>query len=133
MQPDVITLAVDVANNAVIVDQPYNRYEEDKNRSSYVSPAHLPDTRDMLTMYRTFPTRNGNFKGTGKSSVKFTQDVSVPGVDSSTTLTSPIILEVSFSVPVGTAVADLKEIRQRAVAILDSDTLMDALNLQLMV
>jgi hypothetical protein len=65
--------------------------------------------------------------------VKFTDDVEVSGVDSSTTLAAPMILEISFSIPVGTAATDVKHLRQRALAALDDDSVMDALNIQLMV
>lgn len=133
MQPNTLTLAVDAANNGTPANETYTRYEEYQNRASYIGADHLPDDRNLLAIYRTFPTRAGNFKGTGKSSVKFTQDVEVAGVDSSTTITAPIILEVSFSVPVGAPAADLKHVRQRLLALIDDDSFMDSLNIQLMV
>jgi len=133
MQADQITLSVDAANDGNPADQTYDRYREFENRSEYIGVSHVPEAQDKMTLYRTFPTKAGNFKGTSKSAVKFTDDVSVEGVDSSTTLTAPIILEVSFSVPVGTTAAALTEVRQRALALLDNDSLMDSLNLQLMV
>jgi hypothetical protein len=128
-----ITLSVDAANDGNAANQTYDRYEEFQNRSVYIGTDHLPEARNMFAVYRTFPTKSGNFKGVSKSAVKFTQDVEVAGVDSSTTLTAPIIVELSFSVPVGAASADLTELRQRVLAALDDDTLMDALNVQLMV
>lgn len=133
MQANTLTLSVDAANNATPANEVYTRYEEYQNRSSYIGANHTPDDRDQLALYRTFPTKSGNFKGTAKSSVKFTKDVEVAGVDSSTTLTAPIILDVSFSVPVGATSADLIHARQRLIALLDSDSLMDSLNIQLMV
>jgi hypothetical protein len=57
----------------------------------------------------------------------------VAGVDSSTTLTAPIILDLSFSVPIGATIADVKHLRQRLMALIDNDSFMDALNVQLMV
>lgn len=128
-----LSLNVDAANNSTVVAQTYDRYEEFQNRSVYIGTDHLPESRNALALYRTFPTKSGNFKGVSKSAVKFTQDVVVPGVDGSTTLTAPIIIEVSFSVPVGAATADVVEQRQRVLAALDDDTLMNALNIQLMV
>jgi hypothetical protein len=65
--------------------------------------------------------------------VKFSQDVEVAGVDGVSTLTSPIIVEVSFSVPVGATQAEQLIARQRAIALLDDDTIMVKLNDQLMV
>lgn len=133
MQPDQLTLSVDVANNGTLVAETYTRYEEFQNRSKYIGSGHTPGSRNEFGIYRSFPTKTGNFKGVGKTSVKFTEDKSVPGVDSSTTISAPVILEVSFSVPVGISASDMKHYRQRCIALLDSDIFMDALNLQLMV
>lgn len=133
MQANVLTLAVDVLNNGTTANEDYSRYEESQNRSAYIGAGHVPDNRDMVALYRTFPTKSGNFKGTAKSAVKFTKDVEVAGVDSSTTITAPIILDLSFSVPVGTTAAELKHARQRLVALIDDDAFMDSLNIQLMV
>lgn len=133
MQANTLTLSVDAANDGNPANEVYTRYEEYQNRSSYIGADHLPDARNTLAIYRTFPTKSGNFKGTAKSSVKFTQDVEVAGVDSSTTLTAPIILDLSFSVPVGATTDDLKHVRQRLLALLDTDSFMDSLNIQLMV
>lgn len=131
MQPVTLPLSVDVENNGVPVEQVLTRYEEDMNRTVYIGPGHLPDSRNMMTIYRTFPVRNGNFKGTSKSSIKFTEDRTVPGVDSNTLLSAPMIIEVNFSIPIGVNAERLKEARQRVIAALDLDTFMDALNLQL--
>lgn len=133
MQPNTINLVVDPLNNGTTETQAFERYEEYQNRSSYIGDGHTPDNRNALAMYRTFPTRTGNFKGVAKSSVKFTKDVAVPGVDGVASITAPIIIEVSYSVPVGTTTADLVEARQRAIALQDLDTIMNALNIQLMV
>lgn len=133
MQADQLSISVDAANTGSPATEVYDRYEENLNRSVYIGNAHLPEARDTITLYRTQATRTGNFKGVSKSAVKLTKDVDVDGVDSSTTLTSPIILDLSFSVPVGVTAADLVHVRQRALALLDDDTFMDSLNIQLMV
>lgn len=133
MQANQLTLSVDAGNNGTPANETYTRYEEYQNRSTYIGANHTPDDRDLLAIYRTFPTKTGNFKGTAKSSVKFTKDVEVAGVDSNTTIASPIIVECSFSVPVGASAAELKHARQRIIAALDNDSFMDSLNIQLMV
>lgn len=130
MLADQLTLSVDAANNASPANQVYTRYDEYQNRSVYIGADHAPDARNMIGFYRTFPTKSGNFKGVCKTSCKLTQDVSVAGVDSNTTLTSPIILDLSFSVPVGATTADLVEVRQRLLALIDNDSLMNSLNIQ---
>lgn len=133
MQPNTVTLPVDVANNGTTFDEIYSRYEEQQNRTVYIGAFHTPDSRDMLTLLRTMPTKNGNFKGVSKSTVKFTKDTVVSGVDGSTTLTAPIIIDVSFSIPVGTIAADVIKARQRVIALLDEDSFMDPLNIQLQI
>lgn len=133
MQPSTITLAVDTANTGSTTNEVYSRYEETQNRTTYIGAGHTPDSRDTITLYRTQPTRTGNFKGVSKSSVKFTEDTEVSGVDSSTTLAAPMIMEISFSIPVGASTADVVHLRQRAHALIDDDSIMNALNIQLMV
>jgi len=133
MQADQITLQVDPANNDTIVPEVFTRYVESENRSEYIGVNHLPEARNKFALYRTFPTRSGNFKGVAKSAVKFTEDKVVPGVDAASSLTAPAILEISFSVPVGVSIADIVALRQRAIAALDDDTVMNALNTQLLI
>lgn len=133
MQSNELTLGVDYLNNGTEVNEVYKRYEEYLNRSTYIGANHTPDTRDTLSLYRTFPTKSGNFKGVQKSSIKLTKDHAVPGVDGVATLTAPSIIEINFSIPVGVSAADVKKCRQRALAALDDDTLCDGLNIQLMV
>lgn len=133
MQPDQIILPVDVLNNGTAVNLTMTRYEESVNKSVYISPTHVPELRDTLGLYRTQPTKSGNFKGVAKSALKLTKDVLVAGVDSTTTLTAPMIIDVSFSIPVGAVEADVEELRQRVIAALDNSVLMRGLNTQLMV
>lgn len=133
MQPDTITLAVDVANNATTVDTDFTRFEESVNRSVYIGDTHSLTSRDSLALYRTLPTQTGNFKGVAKTSFKFTRDYPVTGVDGLATLTSPIIASVAFSIPLGISSSDIIEMRQRLVALLDLDSVMTALNYQLLI
>lgn len=133
MQPNDITLSVDVANDGTEVYQVYSRFEENVNNSTYVGTGHTLATRDKFTLYRTNPTQQGNFLGVAKSTIKFTEDILVAGVDAATSLKSPIIATVGFSIPVGASIAQITEVRQRILALLDSDTIMNPLNLQLMI
>lgn len=133
MQANVLTLAVDLLNTGTTTPEVYERFEEFQNRSTYIGAGHSLEARDTVNLYRTFPTKSGNFKGVAKTSVKFTKDFAVPAVDGVATLASPLIIEVSFSIPVGVAPASIRAARQRAISLLDSDVTMDALNIQLMV
>lgn len=133
MQDNVLTLAVDELNTDVTTNHVFTRFEEYQNRSIYIGENHQLSARDQLTLYRTFPKVNGNFKGTAKCAAKFSQELSVEGVDGTASLTSPIIAEVSFSVPVGVTEAEQMIARQRLIALLDDDSVMVALMNQLMV
>lgn len=134
MQPNEITLAVDEENDGVgLANHVFSRFEEFQNRASYISAEHSLDSRDTLGLYRTLPKPSGNFRGVAKSAVKFSMDVVVTGVDGVSQITSPVIGEVSFSVPVGTSAADALIMRQRIVALMDRDDIMIALMEQLMV
>lgn len=121
MLDNTVTLPVDLENTGTTTDLVLRRYEESLNRTTYVAPAHSLTKRDKLTFARTLPKQNGNFRGQAKSSFKFTQDMVVEGVDASTEITSPLIIEVSVSLPVGVSAADALIMRQRAIALLDDD------------
>lgn len=133
MLADQITLSVDAENNGTPAPEVFTRYEEFQNRATYITGSHTPDARNQMSVYRTFPTRSGNFKGVEKTALKFTEDTEVAGVDSASTLKAPSIAEIAFSFPVGATAAFKKHMRQRVIAALDDDTLMDALNVQLMI
>lgn len=130
MQPDPITLSIDEANDSTLVVHTLSREGQGtSNRSVYLDGDHTVASRNMLTMLRTLPKKSGNFYGTLKTSVKFTKDVTVPGVDGSD-LSIPSIAEASFSFPVGVDEAHCTLMRQSLVALLDADTIMDPLHNQ---
>lgn len=121
------TLSVDKLNNNNPTNVEISRYDAFRDRTIYTFPNHSLESRDTLTFARAFPKKSGNFKGVAKPSFKLTQDVTVPGVDESTSYTQPLIADISFSIPVGTTSAVLKELRQRIIALLDYELLMVAL------
>lgn len=134
MQPNAVTLSVDEQNDGVgPVDHVYSRFEEYLNRAVYIHSSHAIDARDTLALYRTFPKASGNFKGVAKTAFKFSKDLVVTGVDGVSQLSAPLIVDVSFSIPVGAATEQILIARQRALALLDLDAIMTPLNEQLMV
>jgi len=134
MQPNDITLSVDEQNDGVgPVNYVFTRYEDYQNRAVYIGPNHSMSMRNNLTLYRTFPKISGAFRGVGKTAFKFAQDIQVDGVDGVSQLTSPIIVDVSFSIPVGATHEQVLIARQKALSLLDLDTVMTPLNEQLMV
>lgn len=133
MQPNTLTINVDTLNTGSTTPEVYNRSNEFENRSVYIGASHALDSRDTIGLYRSYPSKNGNFKGVAKTSLKFTKDIEVTGVDGVSTLTSPIIFELSASIPVGATDAQILECRQRVIALVDDDTVMVPLNTQLLV
>lgn len=129
MLPSTITLAVDEDNTGSgTTDHAYDRHDYFANRSVYIHGTnHSAISRDMINFYRTAPKQNGNFRGVMKRAVKFTQDQVVDGVDGVSQIVSPIIYEISCSIPVGVSLAAQVLMRQKGVALLDMDTIMDAL------
>lgn len=126
MLADVITLAVDEDNSGSgTANHVYSRFETHLNRSSYISGNHALGARDTLTFYRTLPKSSGNFRGVAKGALKFSQDIVVDGVDGVSQITAPIIVEVSMSIPVGATPAQTLIARQRAITLLDDDTVME--------
>lgn len=130
MLDNTITLSVDEENDGTgNVDHVFTRQEEYLNRTLYVGDGNLPgENRNTVGFYRTAPKPSGNFKGTKKTAMKLTRDSSVTAVDGST-IVAPRIWEISCSLPVGVAAADILLDRQTLIAALDDDDLMDALNI----
>jgi hypothetical protein len=128
MLDNIITLPVDELHDATDVNCAYTRHEESVNRTVYISPDHSLVAPDLLTFYRTPVKQSGNFRGVAKTSAKFSQSILVDGVDATTSVSAPIIIDVGFSVPVGATPAQVLLARQRAVALLDLDAIMDELN-----
>lgn len=130
MQANTITLAVDVLDNNTLVDQLFSRHEESPNRSTYVGPTHSLVSRDQLAFLRTLPKRTGPYYGSAKCAVKFTRDVVVSQADGTDTV-APLIVELSFSIPVGTSSATVVEALQRIIAISDRSDVVGPLTSQL--
>lgn len=128
-----ITLPVDETNTGVPVDHIFTRFDEYTNRSVYIGENHSLDAKDNLTVYRTFPKVAGNFRGVAKTAIKFSTDITVLGADGVSQVKAPIIAEISFSVPVGATGVQRLISRQRAIAILDRDDIMENLMNKLMI
>lgn len=131
MPTSTITLAVNVDNDdgtTAAIDKIYSLFDASpQNRVDYISESHTLALRDTLKLYRTPPKKSGNFRGTAKTAVKFTEDFEVDGVDSTTTVTAPGILDISFSCPIGMTPAQTLEMRMNAVALLQDNDIMAAL------
>lgn len=118
MLDNTITLPVDVANNATLVNKVYTRDEEYLNRSVYTGPSHTLVMRDTLGFYRSPVKKSGTDLGTAKSSMKVTEDISVTNALGATVV-KPAIGSAEFSFPVGITAGKAMEIRQRLIAAID--------------
>lgn len=132
------TLSVNTDNDdgtTAEVEYVFNRYDDQSpNRSEYIEDTdHSLSLRDKIGFYRTFPKPSGNFPGTAKCAAKVTKDFVVPGMDSSTSITVPAIIDVGFSFPIGMTEEQRTALRMRVVALLSSDTIMLPLTGQLQV
>lgn len=127
MQPDPITIAVDVLNNGTTENQVYERVREEGLKSIYHGPGHSASMRNTLTFIANDPKPSGNYTGVQKSVVKFTEDVSGPGVNGLDVI-QPLIATFEVSRPAIATDAQVLEIRQRLHALIDSDAIMVPLN-----
>lgn len=120
MLDNILTFAVDHDRDDTTTDELYERDNEvTANRTVYKGADHTLALRNTMTVGRNWPKASGNFPGVAKTSVKFTQDIEVAGVDTSTTIVAPDIAEASFSLPVGTTAAQAMHMRERLIAALN--------------
>lgn len=118
MLDNILTLPVDLLNNGTLSNQAFRRFDEYQNRTVYIGPSHTLDFKDTMTLYRTPPKPSGNFRGTAKTSIKFSKDSIILGRDGVDVI-APEIGEINFSLPVGTTSANALILRQRMIAALD--------------
>jgi hypothetical protein len=63
-----------------------------------------------------------------RSEARLTESVEVEGVDTTTTVAGVATVALAFSIPLGTPESAVLLLRQRALALLDDDAIMDDLN-----
>lgn len=124
-QPADITLSVDADGSGAgaAADEIYSNFDRFSNRSLYHAPGHTTVMRDTLTLYRTLPKPTSIFYGVQKSAAKFSKDVEVVSPNGTTTR-SPIIYELSASIPVGATAADILHLEERVKALIYNRNLM---------
>lgn len=114
--PNTLTVSIDKENDGSPIAVILSEIERAADRSRYKFPTHTLISRDYVDFYRTLNKKVGNFNGVAKSAIKVTRDITVPGVDTTTTIVAPQIGQVSFSSPVGASQAQELEIAMRLVA-----------------
>lgn len=126
MQPNTITIVTDVLNNGTTENHVFEKVREVGSMSLYHGPGHSDAMRNTLVLKTNEPKASGNFPGTRKSSIKWTKDQLVAGVDGAN-VKQPAILEISTSFPTGTTTAVQLVMRQEAVNLIDQDAIMEPL------
>ncbi len=84
----------------------YNHNGNTSNAATYTGPAHTLAVKDTLTLRTTAPKPTKDFAGVGRQSAKFARTVTLAGG-----ATAEAIVEVTTSLPVGMAEADVDSIR----------------------
>lgn len=113
-----LNVQIDKENDGSAIAVVLTELDRSADRSRYKFPSHSLISRDQVEFMRTFNKKSGNFNGVARSSVKLTRDVTVPGVDVTTSVTAPQIAQISFSNPVGTTPAQDLELAMRLVGII---------------
>jgi hypothetical protein len=123
MLDNTITLDVNDDNDdgtTATVEEVYSRWQTLENRSIFHNAAHSLEMRKKLDVYRTPARANGNYRGSSKQSFKFTEDGSYAGMDSTTTIISPKIVEFKTSFPVGSTEEEKVALIMEAVSFASS-------------
>lgn len=113
-----LNVNIDKENDGSAIAVVLTELDRSADRSRYKFPSHSLISRDQVEFMRTFNKKSGNFNGVARASIKLTRDVSVPGVDVTTTITAPQIAQISFNNPVGTTPAQDLELAMRLVGII---------------
>lgn len=74
------------------------------DRVDYAGPANTLSVKDQVSLSRVYPKKTGTFAGVAKGRFKF---VKTFVINATTGETADTIFEISSSVPVGTASADV--------------------------
>lgn len=123
MLDNTLTLSVDPENDGNPVNETWTRLAESNGRSTYKGPLHTFVNKDVLDFFATLPKRIKDFFGVAKSGFRFTESITV-ATPSGGTVEAPLIGEVRFAVPVGATEAQMQNLRQRMVTVLDNDAIM---------
>lgn len=118
-----LSVQIDKENDGSAIAVVLTELDRSADRSRYKFPSHSLISRDQVEFMRTFNKKSGNFNGVARASIKLTRDVTVPGVDVTTSVTAPQIAQISFNNPVGTSPAQDLELAMRLVGIIIDDVI----------
>lgn len=110
------TLTLSLPNGGTPVNCVITLIDVLNNRSMYHEPTHITTMRKTVGFYRTPSKRSGNFLGVAKSAAKSTVDISVLDAVGNQVV-SPMIGEISLSIPIGATEADIDTLLDRLDAL----------------
>jgi hypothetical protein len=117
MLANTITLSIDPSGDYTTFENDVmSRFRESENKTQYRFDGHTLSARDMCEFYRNEISPSGNYLGNAKGTAKLTTDGTVLAKDGSD-IVSPIIANVSFSIPVGTTDANFYKALSRLQAL----------------
>lgn len=123
--PNEVTLSVDVDGDGLTpVDELFENARRQDYKGEYIGENHTSLMRDTMTTYYTPPKPTSAFYGVDKAAIKFSMDVDVP-TPTGVNTRSPVIFQLSGSVPVGASDADKVHVVQRVRAFVHSDHFLD--------
>jgi hypothetical protein len=125
MLDNTIVLPVDVLNDGTTEDLELRRYQELTDKSVYHGPDHSSTHKSKVELYRTAAKPSGTSRGINRRMIKLTESVAVDTTVIGEQAIADSINSLNFAIPVGASKDFQKIIRQRFIAILDDDTIMD--------
>jgi hypothetical protein len=128
-----LTIQSDVANNDTLVAKVFNRARVLMNGLKtlfHESNSHTTARPSTLSFETSEPRPNGQFMGVTRPKIVRRRTIDVESLDPAVEVTQPLIGKIEFSVPVGATDAEMLEMRQDLIAVLDDDTLMGTLMTQ---
>jgi len=125
MLQNTITLSVDQANNGTPINEEYRRYTESTDKSVYIGAGTTSLKKNHLAFGRIAAKPSASSLGIEKRQLKITETETVDSRTVGESVLADAIGTVSFNFPVGMSSARRKAFRQRLIAALDDDSIMD--------
>jgi len=126
MLQNTITLLVDVLNDTTLTPREYRRYTESTDKSVYIGPNTSSIKKDSLSFGRIAAKPSSKSLGIEKRQIKFTETKTVDSPVVGESVLADAIGTISFSFPAALSSEDRKAFRQRLIAALDDDAIMDS-------
>lgn len=105
----------------------YSRYRIEGMGATYIAPTHSDIDKDQLDLTSRKTGASATSHGNRRSTVKLVDTVSVAVPNSPAMVSKDAKIEVNVSIPVGTSVAELRELAARIGSFITNDTYLESL------